>query len=232
VLKSFERSENVVRSPSSATTSSNAVGTLQNASQKSSNAAECPPRWVAALQKELTYKTYPHNPPHLFLSDCKYFITAATFNKVRWFQQPEAKLHLLSSIQKGFGDFNWTLEDWVILDNHYHLMLQSPENPLDLPEIIREIHRFTAIWVKKNVAAAKQTGQIWHNYWDKCLTFEKAYFARVNYIWYNPVKHGYVEDAAKWEFGSYAERISADEDYCKRFQATYPCDRVKEKDDF
>lgn len=97
------------------------------------------------------YKTYQHNPPHLFRNNAKYFITGATNKKIKYLKSEKAKERLLKSIYKGFTDYGWTIEDWVILDNHYHIMVEAPEHAETLSRIIQDIHKFTAMWINKYV---------------------------------------------------------------------------------
>ncbi len=178
------------------------------------------------------YKTYKHNPPHLFRSEAKYFITASTYLRKHFLNSDSAKERLLLSIQKGFTENGWLLEDWVILNNHYHLMADSQDNVLSLSSIMRDIHKFTALWMKKNITGLDKEKRIWYNYWDTCITYEKSYFARLNYIWHNPTKHGYVEDEADWKFGSYYTRIKNERDLLIEIGKRYPFDKVSIKDDF
>ena len=111
-------------------------------------------------------------------------------------------------------------------------MANAPENAETLSKMISEMHRFTALWIKKNVPEAINAKIIMYNYWDSCITYESSYFARLNYIWYNPTKHGYVENAEEWSFGSYFERIKAEKRELEILKEKYPCNRVKVKDDF
>ncbi|HIC38720.1 MAG TPA: hypothetical protein EYO79_04525 [Candidatus Marinimicrobia bacterium] len=97
------------------------------------------------------YKTYEHNPPHLFIPNAKYFITASTFKNKPFILTADAKDRLYNSLQIEFTKHNWDIEDWVILDNHYHLMVNAPEDTTTLPHIFKEVHRFIALWIKKNV---------------------------------------------------------------------------------
>jgi putative transposase len=176
-------------------------------------------------------KKYDHNPPHLFKSNCKYFITASTFEKISYLKSDSAKQVLFKYIKKSVLNFKWILEDWVILNNHYHLMLESPDNPENLGKIINNIHKYSAIWINKNIlnTASKP---IWFNYWDKCLTFERSYFTRLNYIWYNPVKHKYVDEPQNWKFGSFRERFNEDKKYLEKIRKDFPFGNLKIDDDF
>ncbi|MCH7732871.1 MAG: transposase [Candidatus Marinimicrobia bacterium] len=204
------------------------------------------------MESKTEYKTYQHNPPHLFIPNAKYFITASTYKGKPYLRSSSAKERLYLSLQKEFTRHHWEIEDWVILDNHYHLMVNAPENPKTLPDIFKEVHRFTALWIKKNVflesinrvdgASTRLTQskrdveskakKIFYNYRDTCITFEKSYFTRLNYIWYNPVKHGYVDSPEKWKFGSYYYRFIEEAEEMKQLMKKYPFDKVKIKDDF
>lgn len=70
------------------------------------------------------------------------------------------------------------------------------------------------------------------NYWDTCLTYKKSYYARIHYVWFNPVKHGYVDKSEKWEFGSYFFRMNEDKGVVKEIIKNYPIDKIKVRDDF
>jgi len=177
-------------------------------------------------------KRYSHNPPHLFKKNTKYFITGSIYDKKKLLNTKESKLKLLEYISKSVDNFKWKLEDWVILENHYHLMLESPENPETLSDMIGSIHRYSAIWINKNIDLNKDNNKIWHNYWDKCLTFERSYFTRLNYIWHNPLKHKLVENPKDWEYGSYFYRYKSERDYLERINVSYPFDKLKLDDDF
>ena len=172
------------------------------------------------------YKKYEHNPPHLFKPEAKYFITARTYKKKKFFKEDDAKDRLLESICKGFDANGWEIEDWVILDNHYHLMINSLGDSINLSKIINDIHKFTALWVRGNVKFSKDYDKIWFNYWDTCISYENSYFARINYIWNNPVKHNYCKYAENYKYGSYYERYRSDREYTESIMKKYPFNRA------
>jgi putative transposase len=219
-------------------------------------------------KKEMTeiYKTYQHNPPHLFRSNAKYFITGATYKKVDYLGSDEAREIFLKYLFKSFEHYNWQIEDWVVLDNHYHLMVNAPENAESLSQVINNLHRFASgalnkclpnigkymeftdcvsvksrsdLKKKKYLSSAstqsmhsKNKTKKFHNYRDTCITNESSYFARLHYIWFNPVKHGYVKNPENWKFGSYYFRVKKDNENVFKIIDEYPCDKVNVYDDF
>lgn len=47
-------------------------------------------------------------------------------------------------------------------------------------------------------------GPLWQNrYWDHQVRDQADFNAHLDYIHYNPVKHGYVEKPAQWEYSSF-----------------------------
>lgn len=87
---------------------------------------------VNALRKKMKsveeiYKTYKHNPPHLFRPNAKYFITAAAYKKQHLFEDDDVKHCVLEVMFESFTRQCWKIEEWVLLDNHYHLMADAPE---------------------------------------------------------------------------------------------------------
>jgi putative transposase len=147
-------------------------------------------------------------------------------------QSDEAKQRLIQSLQQGFNSQGWKLEDWAALHNHYHLMADSPDDAGSLPGIMRDIHKFTAMWIRKNIRDAAGLEKSWWNYWEPCITYERSYYGRLNYLWYNPQKHDVIEKAEKWAFGSLYCRMQGKDPYVQMIRAHFPFDAEKIRDDF
>jgi putative transposase len=92
-----------------------------------------------------------------------------------------------------------------VFSNHYHFVAHSPqlENTAEhLSDMLSLFHEKTAKWINK--LDGSRGRQVWHNFWDTRLTFEKSYLARLNYVHQNPVKHGLVPKAALYPWCSAA----------------------------
>jgi putative transposase len=139
----------------------------------------------------ITYETLA--PCHMFNSKGTYMVTAGTSYKEHFFKKPEHLDFLQSSLFQLADFYCWRLEAWAIFSNHYHFVAQSPENPPTLQKLIRHFHNNTSRELNKIEGMAGR--KIWYQYWDSQLTFTNSYFARLNYVMNNPVKHHLVEDA-------------------------------------
>ena len=141
-----------------------------------------------------------HHPPHIYLDETWYIITASTLNHQSFFVEDRAKLFLCEKLKELVIAYQIALRAWVILNNHYHLLLKTHRGA-DLPRFFGQLHGAASF--KINGWDGTRGRQVWHNYWDTCIRDERGYWTRFNYIHQNPVKHGYVQDTVEWPFSSY-----------------------------
>lgn len=171
-----------------------------------------------------------HHPPHIYLSDTWYIITAATLNHAPYLAEARAKQLLRDQLQQRVVEFQITLRAWVILDNHYHILLKTNDG-LNLPTFFARLHGATSRQI--NEWANSRGRQVWHNYWDTLIRDEKGYWTRFNYIHNNPVKHGYAQNKADWPYSSYSYYLrTKGVDWLQDCWQRYPVVAHLEGDDF
>jgi putative transposase len=149
-------------------------------------------------------KRAAHRPPHLLLDDQHYFITGAIRNRRRLLDAA-LKGELITLSKTIFSQYDWHLEHWVFLDNHYHLIAKSGDGGA-LPGLIRDLHSKSGLLIRERTRCATP---VWYNYWDHCLRDERDYQRHLNDLLWNPVKHGYVRDLNDWPFSSFHELMAA-----------------------
>jgi len=74
------------------------------------------------------------------------------------------------------------------------------EGANNLGEMLGFLHEKTAKWVNRLDNAKGR--EVWHNFWETKLTHRNSYFARLNYVHQNPVKHGLVAVANQYPWCS------------------------------
>ncbi len=144
-------------------------------------------------------KKYKNTPAHLLLDNTAYFITASIYQKRNLLALPSIKERLITTIQTSFASKNWQLKEWVILNDHYHLLAISDKGT-DLSKIMGKIHTQSGQYIYTETHADKP---IWWNYWDYCPRNEKDYFTRLNYLFNNPIKHGLVANLIDYPYSSF-----------------------------
>jgi putative transposase len=136
---------------------------------------------------------WPHAPLHQLSGRGTYFVTAGTYIKEHFFRTADRLQVLHRGLLTVAQDYGWQLEAWSVFSNHYHFVGHSPEHEdsaESLSAMLGLLHEKTAKWI--NRLDGSRGRQVWHNFWETQLTYQKSYLARLNYVHQNPVKHGLV----------------------------------------
>jgi putative transposase len=187
-------------------------------------------RRAGALPRGEFNMNWPHAPTHWLFDPCIYIVTAGTYEKKHYLNSPEKLDYFMESLFKIANEFDWRLEAWSILSNHYHFIGRSPDDPKSLKRFIGKLHMTSA---KKLNELDKVPGRkVWFQYWDRKITFEKSYLARLNYVHFNPAKHLVIQDASQYRWCSttwfYA---NAPASFVKTVQS-FKTDRISESDEY
>jgi putative transposase len=157
-------------------------------------------------------------------------LTASTYGKKKLFTDGPRLRMLHEALLKVSHSHDWQLEAWAVFPNHYHFIAHSARPAETLRRLISELHSRTARALNRHDALPGR--RVWHNYWETHLTFENSYFARLNYVHTNPVKHGLVPVANLYPYGSAAwfERTASAAQVRKIY--SFKTDELNIEDDF
>ena len=101
-----------------------------------------------------------------------------------------------------FDGERFKLSAWVIMPNHIHLLLK-PLNGWELYKILQSFKSFTAQEANKFL---NRSGKFWmREYFDRRIRDYEHFEKTFRYIENNPVKAGFCEKPANWEFSSACE---------------------------
>lgn len=176
------------------------------------------------------YIVSTNTPPHYFVPGTVYMVTACTYQRLAHLSEPRTKKNFLEVLFKLVRQLQWELDAWVVLDNHYHMIVRVDAARYRITQLIRPLHSITA--KSMNRTDGTYGRKVWQNYWDTVINNEGSYLARLQYIHYNPIKHGVVNDPIEYECSSYRVFMkNADKVLKKKIQLA-PYDRVKIRDDF
>ena len=95
----------------------------------------------------------------------------------------------------------------VVLPDHLHAMFALPEGDADYPLRWRRIKTvFTRAIVARGAKFERRDGggrALWQRrFWEHTIRDDTDFGRHVDYIHYNPVKHGYVANAVDWPHSS------------------------------
>ena len=146
---------------------------------------------------------WPHAPTHQLLVCGTYFVTASTYLKAHHFRGANRLAMLHRSLLTLAQDYGWPFEAWAVFSNHYHFVAHSPPDARDasnLADMLSVLHVKTAECV--NMLDRTPGRQVWFNFRETRLTYQKSYLSRLNYVHQNAVKHGLVPVANQYPWCS------------------------------
>jgi putative transposase len=102
----------------------------------------------------------------------------------------------------------FTIDAVVVLPDHLHILMTLPEGDADYPNRWRLIkRRFTDAVVKSGTPIAHlQNGEpaLWQRrFWEHTIRDHRDFERHVDYIHFNPVRHGLVARVRDWPYSSF-----------------------------
>jgi putative transposase len=144
---------------------------------------------------------YPlHAPPHPFRDEGYYLLTAANYEHARVMESPDRRTEFEKRLLAAFQEIEAGIVGWVILANLYHI-LAGVKSLDDVSAALKQLHGSTSFeWNRIDGLSGKR--KVWYKYADRVIRGDAHYYRALNYIHFNPVKHGYVENAYDWQWSS------------------------------
>lgn len=129
------------------------------------------------------------------------FLTLVTAGRCPWFSHEGVKGHLLDALRATQELYPFKHHGHVLLHDHLHLLL-SLHNGAEIPRIIGSFKR--AAIARLSDSPTTVEGRAWQRrYYDHIIRDERDFARHLDYLHYNPVKHGLVTDAADWTWSSF-----------------------------
>ncbi|QQL44446.1 REP-associated tyrosine transposase [Sulfuriroseicoccus oceanibius] len=174
---------------------------------------------------------WPHHPPHYLNSPGVFMVTAGTYRKEHVFRSREQLRMLSNLLLDRANEAGWRIQAWAVFSNHYHFVGASPDgSAASLSRLIGDVHRQSAVMINRWDGAEGR--KVWYNYWEKRLTYERSYLARLAYVQRNPVKHGLVKVATEYPWCSASWFAKEAPPALQRVVDTFKTDRIADYDDF
>jgi putative transposase len=153
-----------------------------------------------------------HNPGGTF------FFTIVTDGRAPLFTDPIARQLLHSAIAEARASRAFTIESIVLLPEHLHILMKLPEEESDYSTRIAHFKaRFTSTWLESGAAIEQPRSKfrqrtrrrgVWQpRFWEHLIRDKDDYNNHLDYICYNPVKHGYVACPHLWPFTSFHRHV-------------------------
>ena len=124
-----------------------------------------------------------------------YFFTLASRNRQSCLVEAELRAALRSAIESTRPRWPFTVDVWVLLPDHLHCIWTLPEND----------HQFSNRWSSIKRLTTQALGRsVWQaRFWEHAIRDERDYAAHVDYVHWNPVKHGHARRAIDWPYSTF-----------------------------
>ena len=157
-------------------------------------------------------------------------VTAGTYRKLHHFKTSPLLNVLQTTLLSEAHRLGWQLQAWALFSNHYHFVALSPPDVGTLRDLLRRFHSITAREANRVYGSHGQ--QVWHQYWDTHLSYERSYYARLNYVHQNPCRHGLVPLASNypWCSAAWFKRTATTAFY--KTISEFKTDQISIQDDF
>ncbi len=107
------------------------------------------------------------------------------------------------------------IDAWVVLPDHMHCLWTLPEGDLDFPSRWRDIKMafsksLPVIEQRSAVMLRRGERGIWQRrYWEHTIRDDRDYAAHMDYVHFNPVKHGLTTRPADWPYSSFQRCVTS-----------------------
>jgi len=102
----------------------------------------------------------------------------------------------LEILCKACEDYRVNLHDYALMDNHYHLLIETTQENLSL--FMRQLNSNYAIYFNKKY---QRTGHLWQGRYKSWYVYDEEYLYKLfRYIEHNPIKANISSSVGEFEF--------------------------------
>jgi REP element-mobilizing transposase RayT len=145
------------------------------------------------------------------------FLTCTVINWMPLFTRPQTVNIILNALQYRQENQGWKIYGYVILENHLHLIVQAENLRAELPlfksytarQLIDYLKECRAERLLKQMAFFRKAHKTdrEHQCWEEgshpqLIQNAEMLRQKLDYIHFNPVKRGYVEEPYHWRYSS------------------------------
>jgi putative transposase len=141
-----------------------------------------------------------------------WFFTVVSYHRRAFLCDAPVRAEIRSAIKRVRKKYPFEINAWVLMPDHFHCVWTLPRGDSNYSLRISLLKRFITHWHKASVAVSdtRSTSRVKHRestvwqrrFWEHLIKDDNDLRQHLNYIHYNPVKHGYCQNPADWPYST------------------------------
>jgi putative transposase len=139
-----------------------------------------------------------------------YFFTVVTAQRRALLASADAVATLRRSLAEVRRQMPFAIDAWVVMPEHMHAIWTLPAEDCDFSTRWGRIKAaFTRRAGLAHVSAPGRDSGLWQpRFWEHLIRDDTDFAAHMDYLHYNPVKHGHVAHVIDWPYSSFHRCVS------------------------
>ncbi len=136
-----------------------------------------------------------------------YFFTVVTHDRRAILTNPAVLERLRNAFRHVQQTRPFTIDAAVVLPDHLHCKWQLPPDDHDFSTRWRTIKHYVSAEIDAPLNARKEKLVWQRRFWEHLIRNEEDWRRHMDYIHYNPVKHGYLTKVSDWPHSSFHRAV-------------------------
>ncbi|MBI3344623.1 MAG: transposase [Gammaproteobacteria bacterium] len=142
-------------------------------------------------------------PLRLEFPDALYHVTARGDRQEDIFEDDQDRELFLATLGQVISRFNWICHAWCLMDNHYHLLIQTPDGNLS-----KGMRQLNGVYTQASNRRHRRVGHLFQGRFKAILVDSDAYLLELSrYVVLNPIRAGMVKKPGAWRWSSYRASV-------------------------
>jgi len=139
------------------------------------------------------------NPFRIEYPGAIYHITSRGNARQRIFEDDKDRASFLELLKSIINRYNWLCHAYCLMDNHYHLLIETPEGNLS-----QGMRQLNGIYTQRFNRKHTMVGHVFQGRFKAILVDKENYLLELcRYVVLNPVRAGIVKSPEKYKWSSY-----------------------------
>jgi len=147
-------------------------------------------------------------PIRIEFPDALYHVTSRGDRCEVIFEDDQDRQIFLQTLEQVITQFNWLCYAWCLMDNHYHLLIQTPDGNLS-----KGMRQLNGVYTQASNRRHQRVGHLFQGRFKAILVDSDTYLLELSrYVVLNPVRAGMVKKPVDWAWSSYRASVGQEPD--------------------